>query len=618
MSKKKQNKGKPSATVDRSPGKVLAAVALCFLLSGFAALLYQAAWLKKLGIVFGTSHVAVATVLAAYMAGLAAGAAIAARLVRRIERPVYVYGVLEAVIAVSALLVPLLLVLAQQLLAAFYGNQPAPVDAGAFGQNAYYLLVTFLVLAIPTCAMGATLPLLSRYAVTEDAQVGPRISLLYGINTVGAVFGALVAGFLLLPYLGLFQTLAVGASINLLVFGIAVYLSRASTESATEQISRDDRAPLHWIMPLMLLSGAVAFTLEVLWTRLLSHVFGGTIYAFTVMLACFLTGIAIGGLLAGRFATSRDAAARWFVLSQLLIAAVSFVSYSFIDIWLPTGGLGIKAAYAFAVIVPSTLFIGATYPLAVRLATEAAPQTANASGKVYAWNTIGAIIGALLTGFFVLPLLGFGMTLKSAMITSLLIATLATWLTRFDSRQLAAIATSLLLVTVIFVSPGRPDRLVYANAASVLDGVDLGDERFYGVGRSATILMRERDGFINLASNGLSESSVGRYGMPPFNLSQKWLAGLTTLARPNADNMLIIGYGGGIALEGVAPHVSDVDVIELEPMVIAGNEAIAKIRGGDPLQDPRVNIVVNDARNAITLTNKTYDCLLYTSDAADE
>ncbi len=610
MSKNGQQKKSQTPAAGRSPSQVLTAVAACFLLSGFAALLYQAAWLKTLGIVFGTSHVAVATVLSAYMAGLATGAAIAARLVRRIVRPVYVYGVLEAVIGISALLVPLLLVLAQQLLAALYGNQPDPVGSGAFGQNAYYLLVTFLVLAVPTCAMGATLPLLSRYAVTEDAQVGPRIGLLYGINTIGAVFGALVAGFLLLPQLGLIRTLAVGAAVNLIVFGIAVYLSRASAESAHRHDDAEDKAPLHWIMPLMLLSGAVSFTLEVLWSRLLSHVFGGTIYAFTIMLACFLSGIALGGLFAGRFATNREVAARWFVLSQLLVATISFISYSFIDIWLPTGGLGIKAVYAFAIIVPSTLFIGATYPLAVRLTTQNAGQTANASGKVYAWNTIGAIVGALLTGFFVLPLLGFGLTLKTAMITSLMVATLAAWFSNFDSRHLTAVATSLLLATIVFVSPGRPDRLVYANAATVLDEVDLSAERFYGVGRSATILLRERDGFINIASNGLSESSVGRKGKPPFNLSQRWLAGLTTLARPDAENMLIIGYGGGIALEGVPPHVSDIDVIELEPMVITGNAAIAEIRGGDPLQDPRVNLVINDARNAITLTNKRYDAIV--------
>ena len=118
---------------------------------------------------------------------------------------------------------------------------------------------------------------------------------------------------------------------------------------------------------------------------------------------------------------------------------------------------------------------------------------------MYAWNTIGAIVGALLTGFFVLPLLGFGLTLKTAMITSLMVATLAAWFSNFDSRHLTAVATSLLLATIVFVSPGRPDRLVYANAATVLDEVDLSAERFYGVGRSATILLRERDGFINIA-----------------------------------------------------------------------------------------------------------------------
>ena len=517
MSKSKQKNGKSTSATGRSTNQQLTAVVVCFLLSGFAALLYQTAWLKTLGIVFGTSHVAVATVLAAYMAGLAVGAAIAARMVRLIKRPVDVYGVLEAVIGISALLVPLLLVFAQQLLAILYGNQPNPVSSDSLGQNTYYLLVTFVVLAIPTCAMGATLPLLSRYAVNEDAQVGPRIGLLYGVNTIGAVFGALTAGFLLLPEFGLMRTLAIGAAVNLIVFGIAVYLSRVSTELASSHTVEDVRAPLHWIMPLMLLSGIVAFTLEVLWTRLLSHVFGGTIYAFTIMLACFLIGIALGGLFAGRFASNRLAAARWFVLSQLLIAAISFFSYSVIDFWLPTGGLGIKSMYAFTIIVPSTLFIGATYPLAVRLATQSAGQTANASGKVYAWNTIGAIAGALLTGFFILPMLGFGMTLKSAMIMSLLIATVAAWLSNFDSRYIAAIATSMLLATIIFISPERPDRLVYANAATVLDEVDLSTERFYDA-QISSFMRKHSD-----TPTRRNQHTNGRTSFPPLYQSSQTL-----------------------------------------------------------------------------------------------
>jgi len=598
--------------------KLFIAVILCFMFSGFAALLYQIAWLNKLGIIFGTSHIAVATVLAAYMAGLAFGAAIAAKLAHRVVRPILVYGVLEAIIGVSAMLVPVFLTGAQALLVVLYGDQPEPVSAQAFGQTLYYLIATFLILAIPTAAMGATLPLLSRYAISQDQQVGPRIGLLYGINTVGAVIGVLTGGFLLLPWLGLFGTLAVGAGVNVLVFFLAVYLARiAAGEKTPSETGRDlaytppgsDQRPLrHWVMPVMLVSGAVSFTLEVLWTRLLSHIFGGTVYAFAIMLACFLSGIALGGLVAGRLAQCRERATLYFGGAQLLVAILSYVSYSLIDSWIPAGSsMGVKAVYAFLVIVPSTIFIGATYPLAVRIATIRAEDTASVAGSIYAWNTVGAIIGALLTGFIILPWLGFGLTLKTAMIVSTSLAILAALLCR--PRQSTALATyvTALLVTIFLVFPARPDGLIYSHVASK---DEWGEEHFYGVGRSATILLREIGGFSHLSSNGLSESSIGRQGMPPFNLSQKWLSGLPALARPEARSMLIIGFGGGIALEGVAPHIREVDVIELEPMVIRANQAVITQRGSDPLADPRFNLVINDARNAMTLTDKRYDLIV--------
>ena len=617
----------------RTGSSPLLAVAACFLLSGFAALLYQAAWLKKLAVAFGTSHVAVATVLAAYMAGLALGAALAARMAPRVRRPLLVYGVLEAVIGGSALLVPLLLDAAQALFVFLYGGQPAPAADAGIGQPLYYLAATFLILAVPTGAMGATLPLLSKHAVSEDRQIGPRIGLLYGINTVGAVFGALAAGFVLLPHLGLFGTLWVGAGLNFAVFLIAVRLARVPLERSTPDAragKRATRARLHWVMPVMLVSGAVSFTLEVLWTRLLSHLFGGTVYAFAIMLAGFLSGIALGGLLAGRAAKRRQFAGLAFCAAQMLVALLSYGAYSLLGWWLPAGdGLLPKALYAFLVMVPSTLFIGATYPLAVRLAAAQAEQAANASGAIYAWNTIGAIVGALVTGFFVLPALGFGLTLKAAMLISLLLALIAGLLGGrrpsgagaeahkrqggalpgwMNKRQMAmpALSAGGLLLTLAAVHPQRPDELIYAQGTPPAPE----DERFYGVGRSATVLMRDLNGFFTLSSNGLPEAAISRRGMPPMNNSQKWLAGLTTLARPEARSMLVIGFGGGVTLDGVAPHISDLDVVELEPLIIRANQAVGAARRSDPLGDPRLNLVINDARNAIMLSAKRYDAIV--------
>ena len=285
------------------------AVSACFVLSGFAALLYQTAWLRQFSIVFGTSELAVATVLAAYMAGLGAGAAIAARLVDRLRRPLLVYGLLEGGIALTALCVPLLLAFAGWLHVMALGGLPEPPDATGLAQPAYYLLVSFVILALPTGFMGATLPLLTRHAVHQDRQVGPRVAWLYGINTAGAVFGTLVAAFVLLPRVGLQSTVLVGVGVNLLVFLIAAAIARRSSQPRTDDVASDvareeqSRTPgaaiAVRILPIMLVSGANAFLYEVLWTRLLNHALGGTIYAFATMLASFLTGIATRRL-AGR------------------------------------------------------------------------------------------------------------------------------------------------------------------------------------------------------------------------------------------------------------------------------------------------------------------------------
>ena len=607
---------------------LLLALAACFFLSGFAALLYQAAWLKKLGVVFGTSHIAVATVLAAYMAGLALGAALAARFAPAVRRPVLVYGVLEGFIGITALLVPVLLGVAQLLFIAWFGGQPEPVSDTGAGQTLYYLAGTFLILALPTAAMGATLPLLAKYAVSADSQIGPRVGFLYGINTLGAVFGALASGFMLLPYLGLFGTLVAGAGVNLVVFFIAVYLARlVASQSAPAEPSADSAEPgtdfksvpirqegvapqvrYHWIMPVMLVSGMVSFTLEVLWTRLLSHLFGGTIYAFSIMLACFLSGIALGGLAAGRLAQERGRAQVLFVAAQVLTAVFSWLSYAIICNWLPEGNsLTGNALYAFLVIAPATLFIGATFPLAVRIGARQADQTAGVAGRIYTWNTAGAISGALLTGFIILPALGFGHTLQLAMLVSIALAAGVAATSQPQRKWAVPGAAAMAVLTLFALRFERPDELIYAQ---IPDDKVQGEEYYYGVGRSATILMGDLDGFFHLSSNGLSESAIARRGTAPVNNSQKWLSGLTTLARPDARSMLVIGFGGGVALEGVPPHVTDLDVVELEPKVISANRAVSDERGDDPLLDPRLNLVVNDARNAVMLSGKRYDIIV--------
>lgn len=594
--------------------RIFVGVAVCFVLSGFAALLYQTAWMRQLSTVFGTSELAVATVLAAYMAGLALGAALAARFIDRISRPVLFYGVLEAAIAISAIAVPFLLDLAGLIYAGIFGGQTEPPDASGAGQSLFYLLSAFVVLAIPTACMGATLPLLTRYAVRSDEQVGPRTGALYALNTAGAIFGTLAAALILLPAFGLMGTIFVGAGVNLLVFALAAALSRASGDQAVSEAptaishSRLGRSPEAWILPVMLISGVATFTYEVLWTRLLSHILGGSVIAFSTMLASFLLGIALGSAVAARIATTRAVSQFAFVISQIAIAAVSVTIYLQIEWFVPEqAGLANNIIVAIAILLPATLFIGATFPLAVRILSRDETDAANASARVYSWNTVGAIAGALVAGFILIPLLRYEGAIRLAVGINALLALFVALMVPARQTRLAIASAVALVAVVAGFRPATPESLL---RVSPLNDIRSGELRFYDVGRSSTVLILERDGYFYLRTNGLPEASAGMIGAPPARNSQTTLATLPIIARPAVEDMMIIGLGGGVVAEDIPASVRAVDVIELEPKVVAANQAIAEERSVNPLADPRITVTINDARNALRLSEKRYDAII--------
>jgi spermidine synthase len=621
---------------------VLAGVIACFVLSGFAALLYQTAWLRQFSLVFGTSELAVATVLAAYMGGLAIGAAVAGRFVHRVRRPVLVYGFLEAGIAATALAVPSLLQGAGTLYGWLLGAQPVPPDAAAIGQPLFYLVVAFCVLALPTGLMGATLPLLTRQAVRVDREVGPRVALLYGTNTAGAVAGTVIAGFVLLPRFGLATTVWVGVAVNALVFAIAALIARRAQPLRVVEAwtgggsgrpgpirflnacvapmltgGRGTRAAVSdvftvqpaWMLPLMLVSGAAAFYYEVLWTRMLSHVLGGSIYAFATMLAAFLTGIALGSAAAGRFASGRERAAWLFGAVQIAIGLLSALIYAAIGPLLPAArGVEQLAPYAFAVMLPATLFIGATFPLAVRLLARDESEAAAVTGRVYAWNTVGAILGAVLAGFYLIPALGFEGSIRFVVSVNLL---LALWTLLFVAPRVPALAIPAAATAVLvwfFYEPERPQAVISASALSV-EASGTGQETYFAVGRTATVRLTRDGGQYYLRTNGLPEAAVRVRGVPALGQAEKWLSALPIAARPEARSMLAIGFGGGVTLEGVPSSIEAIDVIELEPEVIQANRTLSAHRAVDPLADPRVRLIINDARNALRLTSSRYDLI---------
>ncbi len=591
---------------------------LCFFLSGFAALLYETAWAREFAFVFGTSEFAVVSVLAAYMGGLAAGAAVAGRLVSRIRRPILAYGLLELGIAASALAVPWGIRAAMWLHEAIAGGQSAPPDEASVAGSVFYAACSFAILMVPTGLMGATLPLLARYAVQRESEIGRRVGVLYSVNTIGAVVGAATTGFVVLPMLGLRNTVYAGAATNALVFGAAALLAHRSPPLPAIAASTSRPAlRFHWILPLIALSGFASFTYEVVWIRLLGILLGGSIQGLATMLASFLLGIALGSAAAARLARSPVGSARGFAWAQIGTAALSLIAFAFAD-RLPelTQGLGAgragsltaNALVVASALLPGALCVGATFPFAVRLFARHESEAGPAAARVYAWNTVGAISGALAAGFALLPSLRFAGTLYLAAGINLVLALATAALARPRLRIPAGIAA--VCLAVIAVAPKQtPWAVLRYNGVNATGWK--GEITFYGVGRSSTVLLfDDREGW-RLVTNGQPESTIVRPGPAPERfVTARWLGMLPVLLNPDARSMLMIGLGGALSLEAVPSGIERVHVIELEREVVNAHRALGELRGHSAISDPRVRVVVNDARGALMLTDARFDAVV--------
>jgi len=580
---------------------------VCFLLSGFAGIVYQIGWARQFALVFGTTEVAVTLVLAAYMAGLGLGAWLVQRFLPLINRPVRVYAVLELIVGASAVvLVPAVAAASDWLQRTWVGNQfELPGVDQLSGISFIYGGCAFAALVIPTVCMGATLPLLSRQVVQTDRQTGRRVGMLFTFNTAGAVLGALATTNSLLPNLGLTRTIWTAAALNIVAAALALTVAQPTTRRRTgfavawEAASRASfsRPPSPtWILPLMLLSGTAALFHEILWTRLLTQVLGSSLQAFGNILAGALGGLALGAAVGSALARDRRVAIPAFVAAEVACGLAAVAAYEMIGPH-PLSALGA---------IPIAFFSGATFPLAVRILAKRAEDAAPAAARVYAWNTLGAILGALLGGFWWVPALRFEGSIQLAVWLSILTAVGAIWLLVKPART-PAISLTVILAGAIFFQPSPPTQMLRASPLPIDSS---GRILYYAVGRSSSVVVLGQHGSLAFRTNGLPEAVVETKGAAPHMSGEKWLLPLAALSHAPLADLLLVGYGGGVALEDVQDDIKQVDVIEIEPRVLDANEAVRGLRKNEPLADRRVRVVINDARSALNLTRHRYDAIV--------
>jgi len=411
-------------------------VLCCFFLSGASGLILELLWTRMLTLVFGSTALAVSTVLATYMGGLGLGSYLAGKVADRIKNSVRAYALAEAAIGLYALAVPWLIHFYPGLnhwLWATFGDHYTLLSLLRFVASAALLIV-------PTTLMGATLPLLARYFVSrpfEFGRVSLRLGTLYAVNIFGGVSGCFLAGFIALPLIGVRSTNFLAASFDMSLAAAIVITQRVRRRwpAAPKGPSLDELAAqanpaevnLVVITPAarravlfaFAVSGATAMTLQVLWTRALAVIIGSSIFSFTIILLAFLIGLGTGSAAFGRLAQRFRDPVRSLAMVHLGIVAAIGLSYLVTD-RLPyvftyllsstsitaDAVLACQFTLACIAVLPSTFLMGAIFPLTVRVVTASLGRVGRDVGSAYALNTVGAIVGSFLSGFVVLPQLG--------------------------------------------------------------------------------------------------------------------------------------------------------------------------------------------------------------------
>ncbi len=602
------------------------AAALALVFSGFTALVYEIIWTRLLGFAFGTTTEAIGTVLAVFFGGMAIGNWLAARRIQRISRPLRVYALLELGIGAFALgSLPLL-----RGLDAIYALVGA--DHGAVAIAMIRLLAAALVLLPPTVAMGATLPVVARGVVGSDGTLGRWSAILYAANTLGAVSGAYLCGFWLIPALGLAGSVILAGAVNLLiaagVFALAGRQTVATRDAdagascagePTAEPSRDRAAFLVFFG----ISGFVAIGYEMVWSKLFGIVMEGTLQGFAAVLSAYLFGIGAGSLAISPFVDRiRDLPRAFGLLHAGIALAVSagmalvpFLPYANgrLLAWFDAGD---TTHLLFLLVVPivllPALLFGAAFPILIRIYTNRAQAVGEGMGMAIAVNTVGAIVASLLIGFWANTALGMDATLFGLIQIELLIALLV--LLRFQTRRgrqrLSASAAALgVLVLVSFSFNGvQIDRTVAGRRIEFSDLSDyrtrvqrtIEDQLLMLEGRNSVVTVFQRPLGRSLLTNGLLEA--GSMLAPPYlPLTTTLLGILPYLAAESPERALVIGLGGGNTVEAlVRTPIPRIDVVELEEGVVRGAELLYEGRR-NPLEDPRVRLRVNDGRNELLL-----------------
>lgn len=611
---------------------VFSTASVLFLLSGFSGLVYEVIWFKRFSHVWGSSTMAMAAVVASFLFGLGLGAQVIGRWADRSRRPLFWYGVFECAIGVLAVLIPYEIPQLYRIASPLYPLLQNHVAA-------YYcvrFIFTFVVLGPPCILMGGTLPLLVKQFTPAGSSLKATTGWLYAINTMGAALGCYLAGFHLLPSFGLYWSNLMAVGVNLAVGVAALLITRylmapvAETVSPTPVLTEPEGAgeagrgrPLRNLYAAVTITGFASLVLQMVWVRQLSVILGGSVYAFTAVLFVFLVGIGLGSLgfhLWLRKLSNLEHGPAFVIVGVVLatgvgyslIPAVTFGIGAFAPLRTSqtANAVGCLGASGVLELVPA-LGMGLLFPLFVHLTRMRAENAGRAVGNVYAWNTLGCIVGASITSAVLIPTIGTSRTIAVA-----LFLYLAAMVIQAPGKGLRNILVQTICACLGFVGiflATRPQHALVTNFGMYMYGYQPPEGLLsawkvldFKEGPSCNVLVVEGNpgSHRSLRVNGKVDASTG--DMP----TQCGTAYFPRFLLPTARKVCIIGFGSGTTA-GASLLFGETEVVccEIEPAVFAASEHFHEVNHR-PEESPNFTLVLDDGRNYLQGTSDKFDIII--------
>ena len=609
----------------------LSALLLLFVLSGAAGLIYEVVWARQLVLVFGNTSQAVSTILTGFFGGLAIGGVVGGRVADRAARPLRVYGFLELIVVAVVLLTPITFRLIGEV---YRGIYPALADAPLALALVRFTLA-ILALAPATLIMGATLPTLTRYLTQGGRGIAGAFQRLYTANTVGAIIGTALAGFVLIEIFGLTGALAIGAFCSGTAGAIALALDRRSVGAvgAVGAIVPSDApgpsaSPIPAVNPaetspsaprsssrslalmLAFISGLTALGYQVVWNRQLSAGTGSSTYVFTTILVLFLTGIALGAGMLGVLRPRVRSAVTLIAAAQILTAVFACIGAAILSSpSFPLQGgssafvlaLSLFAAQAVFIVLPATVAMGITFPATAALLGDETGSEGSATGSLLAVNTTGSIVATFVLPFFVIPAIGSPATLAFLILTNAVVGIVLFRGERglTPSRRRLGVLAGVGVVGLVIVT--------------FVTGAGFQNPTIQVVeGRGGTIFESAEDEIAATEAGQVGGTRllwVGGTAMTVLTVDTKFMPLLPIAMRPDADRGLAIAFGMGSAFRTSLNAGVETDSVELVPSV-PGMMRWFYDDAESVLADPRGKSIIADGRNHVELTDETYDFIV--------